>query len=457
MKTISLMVCLLFTRIAIAQLMPKPVFVSGDKVCFVGNSITNNGEFYQFIYLYYATRFPGEHIRFVNCGISGDIASGILKRLDNDVLVHQPTYTVLMVGMNDVRRDLYAPRTATSKDPTAERAKALQVYERDAEAIVKRLTASTKLILEKPTIYDEVTPGKTTANTGVNGALANCGEMIGKLAEKYNTRVVDYYSLMNRVNDKLHETEPAATIIGPDRVHPGAPGHLLMAYQFLKALESPQYVSRIVIGKDADASNRASLNCEIRDYSINKQSISFTCKEYSLPFPVKPDAAAALNWVPFTEELNQELLQVSGIDDGEYELFIDGRSIATYTAKQLQEGVNLVQQTNTPQYQQAAGILKLCIDYRKQESAIRNIKFVEVGRLAAGRKVTDTTEARDYLNRYLDSASTNGHYDFYKTQFSNYLLNKPREAAIHQQLDAIAEKIYQTNKPGFHKFLLKRK
>ncbi len=91
----------------------KSPFPSGSKVCFIGNSITNNGEYYNDLWMYYATRFPTEQILFYNCGISGDVAGGILKRMDQDILIHQPSHAVMMIGMNDVKRSLYGKSQAS--------------------------------------------------------------------------------------------------------------------------------------------------------------------------------------------------------------------------------------------------------------------------------------------------------------------------------------------------------
>ncbi len=84
------------------------VFKTGDRVCFVGNSITHEGEFTGYIALYYATRFPAEKISFFNGGIAGDEASDIISRMDSEVLVHPPSVTGSIVGMKDVRSHLYA-------------------------------------------------------------------------------------------------------------------------------------------------------------------------------------------------------------------------------------------------------------------------------------------------------------------------------------------------------------
>jgi endoglucanase len=97
-------------------------FHKGDRVAFVGNSITNNGEFHHNISQYYVTRFPQQPITFFNCGISGDVTSGILNRMDMDILINRPTHVVLMIGMNDVKRNLYGAMPTQDVDTLKQRA-----------------------------------------------------------------------------------------------------------------------------------------------------------------------------------------------------------------------------------------------------------------------------------------------------------------------------------------------
>jgi endoglucanase len=101
------------------------IFPSGSRVCFVGNSITNNGEFHHNILLFHLTRYPKENVSFFNCGISGDVTAGILNRMEDDILIHQPTHIVLMIGMNDVRRSLYSENISTNSDTLEQREKAI--------------------------------------------------------------------------------------------------------------------------------------------------------------------------------------------------------------------------------------------------------------------------------------------------------------------------------------------
>ena len=53
-----------------------PKFEKGDRVVFIGDSITHGGSYHPNIYLFYATRFPDAQFAAYNCGIAGDTAPG---------------------------------------------------------------------------------------------------------------------------------------------------------------------------------------------------------------------------------------------------------------------------------------------------------------------------------------------------------------------------------------------
>ncbi|MNK51768.1 GDSL-like Lipase/Acylhydrolase [compost metagenome] len=435
----------------------QPLFKNGDKVAFVGNSITNNGEFHNNIFLYYATRFPKEKIEFYNCGISGDVASGMLKRLESDVFIHQPNWTVLMVGMNDVRRTLYSAESSSKPNVVQERTKALDLYKKNTDDLVKALAAKTKVILQKPTIYDQTVVLDKPNDFGVNDALGKCAEMVQELSIKYGTGLVDYFTIMNSVNAKVQQSNPSATIIGPDRVHPGSPGHLLMAYQFLKSTNASKYVAKMVIENSQSSINQKSENCVISNLKWSLGEISFSCLENSLPFPVKEAAAEALNWVPFYEDLNQEVLQVNALKAGNYELSIDGEHMATYSSAQLSKGINLSLIKTTPQYRQALNVLKLCTEMRGAESVLRNLKFVEIIHLAELKQTQDTTVVRQFLNERLKKLESSPNYNYHVKQFNGYFVNKTKQHDLEQKIKRIRQQIYQVNLPVVHQYKLKFK
>lgn len=450
---------LIFSVCVHAQHPAEPIFKDGDRVCFVGNSITNNGLFYNYISQFYATRYPERKVLFVNCGISGDVTQGIINRLDSDILVHKPTWSVLMIGMNDVSRNLYAKSRENEPGIEDKKRKALELYRKNLEIIVKKLLEDgRKLILQKPTIYDQTGDLAAENFYGVNDALKKCADYGQELADKYHLPTVDYWTIMTDLNKKLQAKDPKATIIGPDRVHPAGPGHLIMAYAFLKATGGAEYVSRISIDKNLDKSNKASSNCVIKDLVYKNADITFSVREGSLPFPVAPDAASALELIPFTEAFNKEILQVGNMATGDYRLLIDNSEVGTFSSGELKRGVNLALLSNTPQYQQAQKIAALYSDYRKTQSMYRNIVTIQIHHLPDSLKNGPLNAVETFLNKRLEEKyKESPQYNYYKGQFKSYLSNKSREAEIIKTLPEILTTVRESNKPVFHTFRLVKK
>ncbi|WP_203235070.1 GDSL-type esterase/lipase family protein [Mucilaginibacter terrigena] len=76
-------------------------FKAGDRIAFVGNSITDGGHYHSYIWLYYMTHFPNQRITCYNVGIGGDDINQIAYRIDADALARKPTVLTLTWGMND--------------------------------------------------------------------------------------------------------------------------------------------------------------------------------------------------------------------------------------------------------------------------------------------------------------------------------------------------------------------
>src|ERR1700761_2697449 len=81
-----------------AQVQP---FKTGDRVAFMGNSITEQGYYEFYIWLYYMLHFPNRHITILNRGIGGETAKGMYARFDDDIITADPTVFCLTFGMND--------------------------------------------------------------------------------------------------------------------------------------------------------------------------------------------------------------------------------------------------------------------------------------------------------------------------------------------------------------------
>ena len=74
----------------------------GDKVAFLGDSITAARGYTKIVEHYTLMRFPERKVEFVNAGQGGDTASGSLKRLDRDVFSKHATVMIMTFGINDI-------------------------------------------------------------------------------------------------------------------------------------------------------------------------------------------------------------------------------------------------------------------------------------------------------------------------------------------------------------------
>ena len=108
-----------------ADKISSPIVKAGDNVAFVGDSITHGGHSSEYIMLYYITRYPDMRVKFLNLGVGGDSASGLLRRMDSEILKAEPKVAFLMIGMNDCSRWLYSldsKQTAEEKEKNIKQA-----------------------------------------------------------------------------------------------------------------------------------------------------------------------------------------------------------------------------------------------------------------------------------------------------------------------------------------------
>lgn len=438
-----------------AQTRADSFFKEGDKVNFIGNSITHSGDYHHYVLAYYATRFPNTKVTFINSGIRGDNANSFLKRMEGDILPKKANWSVVMAGMNDVNRGLYDPANQTP-DSDTRKARALSDYKGYYESVIQRLQKSgSKIILQKPTIYDQTGDLPATNLVGVNDALKTCAGIIDGFAKKYNLMVIDYFGIMNDINKQVQEKDPKATIIGNDRVHPGPVGNMIMAYQFLRSTEAPQLVSSVEIENGALKETKY---CILNNLSVRKGIIRFKLKEESLPFPVPSEAEPALSLVPFSDELNMQLLKVAGLAEGIYTLTIDGISIGNFSEREFAAGLNLAKYKNTPQYKQALNVMQHALQYRNIQRKLRDIKFVEFSYVPENLWKAGLPELQKFSGDYLSvlQVTNEKKYQELKSLFENYLELKPNQADLEREAAALPGLIYSVNKPTEYAFLIKK-
>lgn len=426
-----------------------PKFEAGDKVAFIGDSITHGGRYHSYIYNYYLTRFPTQRFEIYNCGISGDKATSVLKRLDFDVFDKPFNVAVVMLGMNDVSRGLYAnPEDTEGAD---KKTKALDDYRSNMEELFKKIDekAHPKFILIEPSPFDETAELQAKKSTGVNGALGTCSKYVEELAASNKASIVDFYHPMTELNLSKQKEDPAFTLIGKDRIHPGQVGHTVMAYYFLKAQGVPAIVSETTIDA-AESKIVKSENADVSELKTDNQNqVEFKSLEKALPFMVDEQANAALSMVPIEKDLDREILTIQNLKPGKYSLKIDDQVVGEYSEKELNEGVNLAMNSKTPQFVQSKAVADLNERRRSAENQLRNIVHAEIRLRAAKVDLTDSEKVKAYIEEYAANPKAD---KYIKGLLGKYLNSKAAESQTRSSLKNDTDKLWTINQPKPHHF-----
>src|SRR5438270_1424176 len=95
---LAALVCLVAAPAASAQ---EFFLKKGDVVVVMGDSITEQRLYSNYLEIWSQTRYPSYNLVFRNVGIGGDTSGGGNGRFKRDVLIHKPTVLTVDFGMND--------------------------------------------------------------------------------------------------------------------------------------------------------------------------------------------------------------------------------------------------------------------------------------------------------------------------------------------------------------------
>lgn len=353
---------------------------SGDRVCFYGDSITEQRYYGMDVEAFVRTRFPGLAVEFVNSGVGGDKVSGgwagaVDVRLERDVFPFRPTVVTIMLGMNDAAYHAFDP-------PVFE--KFQQGYEHLLASLQEHLPDA-RIVLIEPTPYDDITQPPNFPG-GYNATLLKYAAYVRELAAKHHLACVDFMTPLVEVTKKAMAEDPklAAQIL-PGRIHPSALGELVMSEALLRAWHAPSLVTSVTIDAATHRVTTAT-NTTVTDVVANDSGLRWSQHDESLPFPVlglhdewpqfpptqrdwgaltfftppprrdwskaNPLAELLLRLTDFYGVLDQQPLKITGLEAGDYTLAIDGHDVGTLTSEQLAAGINLAEK-HTPMLEQA--------------------------------------------------------------------------------------------------------
>jgi lysophospholipase L1-like esterase len=225
---------------------------SGDKVAFLGDSITAGGKSKPGGYVNlvsHALAANGVKIEAIGAGVSGHKADQMLARLKKDVLDKQPQWMTLSCGVNDVWH--------------GDRGVKLEDYKTHITEIVDQAQgAGIKVIILTSTMI-----GEDQANPN-NQKLIPYNEFLRTLAKEKKCLLADLNEEMQEAVRKAGT--PGKNALTGDGVHMAFPGDMMMASGILKAL-----------GFDSKEMEKAqSVWMEIPDTTSLKVGANMNQKEY---------------------------------------------------------------------------------------------------------------------------------------------------------------------------------
>ncbi len=345
----------LFLAIGLAANAADFFFHDGDRVVFLGDSITEQKLYTTYIEAYTLTRFPQWKLTFRNVGWGGDTAwlrqrahpdenrlfaarpdqqramveKSVGAGLARDVLPLKPTAVTVDFGMNDhsyqpFREDIF------------------RAYCRSQAEIVKVLAkhgARVALVTPQPIEDRRPDPNKDVRNQ----SLRAFSDGLEAICYGGKALYVDEFDPYMAIMMKERASNPQAQIGAGDAVHPGPTGHTLMAWAILKGLHAPALasVAEIDVASTGAATVRAEAGASVNQVKFEQGKLSFDRTDTGLPMPIDPRAEASLKLAPVLDDLSRYELKVSGLPAGHYQLTIDGELAATVTAEELGKGFNL--------------------------------------------------------------------------------------------------------------------
>lgn len=309
-----------------------PVLKNGDVLAICGDSITEQKQYSVFIETYLLACKPVSDLRIVQVGWSGEKAPGFLARIGSDVLPFHPTVATTFYGMND---GLYGPMSA----PVGE------TFEGALKSSVEALKAGgvRAVVVGSPGAVDTTTFSRPTSDAKVyNKTLTALTDIAKSVAKQTDSPFVDVHALMmDQMAKAKAKYGDKFAFAGPDGIHPGAAGHLVIAYAFLKGLGCDGDLGTITLDLTS-GQNQATGGHRI----VKAENGVVDIESSRVPFCFVGDGTSAtsersmVDLLPFNQDLNRLTLKVKNAGKGRLRITW-GTQAKEFSADDLTNGINL--------------------------------------------------------------------------------------------------------------------
>ena len=421
---------------AFKTLLPAMQLKDGDTLVFLGDSITHQCLYTQYIEDFYYTRFPKLRIHFHNAGVGGDRAADALARFDGDVAAYKPKYVTLLLGMND---GSYRDFDKTIFD----------TYQKDMTTLLGRVAAiGATAIPMTPTMHDARAARmrgrpQEPRDTYYNGVLALYGAWLREVAQVRGLGFVDMYAPLNQQTLDGRKKDACFTLM-KDGVHPDAPGQVVMATAILGDICPPSSVSGIVIQDKKGKLAANAFGGKVADFQDEGDRVAFTFTAAALPWVLPAEAVPGYVLTHAGHHHSNESIAARGLKPGKYQLKIDGQPVGVYPDTQLAFRVELEANEKTPQYQQALHVALLNKD--RNDKAMHPLRDLWL-KVKIGRRQLEQAAAKN--DPQLAAK---------KQVFEKWLCGEFQQnvAKLQTQLREYEDQIYQANQPVARKYELIR-
>lgn len=208
---------------------PSVMLKKGDRIVFLGDSITQGGDSHDKGYVRIIRKTLTEkhadlNLEVIGAGISGNKVPDLQRRLEKDVIGKKPTLVVIYIGINDVWHGEKDPARGTLPEAFKEGLK---------DVVAKCQAAGATVVLCTPTVIGE----KTDGQNGLDDKLDAYSDITRGLAKELKLPLCD---LRKAFKDHLatHNKENNAQgVLTGDRVHLNDAGNTFVAEQMLSVID----------------------------------------------------------------------------------------------------------------------------------------------------------------------------------------------------------------------------